>query len=735
MSSSQRSGPPTSARNGPLRVIGGSIRRLYTDATKLDRTQSDPVVAGRNALGLVIPLAIGGLLGHPGLGVQSAIGALQTAFADRPGPYRLRMARMLTSALAAGLTAALAAGFGHSLALSALLLAVCAFSAGLLVMFGPSAAQVGVAATGCALILGHIPERPLAAIDTGLLVFAGGVVQMLLAITAWPLRRHGPERRALAGLYRELADLAAEPIDSSVSPPLGETIAQTRAVLTGAGRDHGPSVEAYRVLLDEAVRARQDILALSAYADRLEVDGNSASAATLYDALTTAASVLARIADALAAGRTPGEREYRETLEIASGIGRSEVLGESLTERAAADRRASLVSQLRAMVQTARTGAGEGSTDEDVESAKGVRRLRDPIAVLRANLDVRSPALRYAVRLGVLVPLTDILTRVGGFDRGYWISLTILVVLRPDFGATFQRSLQRVIGTLIGLLLASVIVHYLLGDGVAPLILLVGIFFFGMRLAGPNNMGLSSICLSALVVALLSIAGIPAHTTVVDRAVATVIGGAIALLASLLFPTWERSQVADRLTELMGAYRDYLQTMVDPRATAAQRSSVRSRSRLARSNAEASLDRARSEPVNSQGILEVGGAVLANSHRLVHALTAIDATRRARDAYRDVPQFRDLVTAVLQQLHLLQGALQGEEIKEKSTLRRFQVELAAAYADLLPGVPIDRAAEYAYGATVIEATDRLVDSVDTITAVLHDAGDDLRLTTAGGDSA
>ncbi|SOD73839.1 uncharacterized membrane protein YccC [Jatrophihabitans sp. GAS493] len=718
-----------------MRVIGGSIHRLYTDATKLDRTQSDPVVAGRNAIGLVIPLAIGGLIGHPGLGVQSAIGALQTAFADRPGPYRLRMARMLISALVAGVTAGLAAGFGHSLALSALLLAVCAFSAGLLVMFGPSAAQVGVAATGCALILGHIPERPLGALDTGLLVFAGGVVQMLLAITAWPLRRHGPERRALAGLYEELADLAARPIDSSVSPPLGETIAQTRAVLTGAGRDHGPSVEAYRVLLDEAVRARQDILALSAYADRLTAEECQASAAALYAALSATATVLTRIADALAAGRTPGEREYRETLEVATRIGEGAPLGASLTERAAADRRASLVSQLRAMVQTARTGAGEGSTDEDVESPKGVRRLRDPIAVLRANLDVRSPALRYAVRLGVLVPLTDILTRVGGFDRGYWISLTILVVLRPDFGATFQRSLQRVIGTLIGLLLASIIVHYLLGDGVAPLVVLVGLCFFGMRLAGPNNMGLSSVCLSALVVALLSIAGIPAHTTVLDRAVATVIGGAIALLASLLFPTWERSQVPDRLAELMGAYREYLQTMVDPRATAAQRSAVRSRSRLARSNAEASLDRARSEPVDSQGVREVGGAVLANSHRLVHALTAIDATRRARDAYREIPEFRALVDAVVEQLHLLQGALQGEEIREQTTLRRLQVELATKYGDTLTNAADDPASEYdseyAYGATVIEATDRLVDSIDTITAVLHDAGENLRLTAAG----
>src|SRR6185312_10385238 len=116
-------------------------------------------------------------------------------------------------------------------------------------------------------------------------------------------------------------------------------------------------------------------------------------------------------------------------------------------------------------------------------------------------------------------------------------------------------------------------------------------------------------------------------------------------VAVLLWPTWERGQLPGRLAELVAAYRNYLQAMVDPASTAAQRSAARSRARLARSTAEASLDQARVEPVSSQGTVELAEALLAHSHRLVHALAALDATRQTREIYAELPEFRQLADA------------------------------------------------------------------------------------------
>ena len=56
------------------------LTELFVSAARLDRTQSDPVVSARNALGVALPLAIGALLGSAAFGLPSTIGALQTAF-------------------------------------------------------------------------------------------------------------------------------------------------------------------------------------------------------------------------------------------------------------------------------------------------------------------------------------------------------------------------------------------------------------------------------------------------------------------------------------------------------------------------------------------------------------------------------------------------------------------------------------------------------------------------------
>ena len=41
--------------------------------------------------------------------------------------------------------------------------------------------------------------------------------------------------------------------------------------------------------------------------------------------------------------------------------------------------------------------------------------------------------------------------------RGYWIPMTVVIVLKPNFGGTLQRSVQRITGTILGALLAALL--------------------------------------------------------------------------------------------------------------------------------------------------------------------------------------------------------------------------------------------------------------------------------------
>ena len=63
--------------------------------------------------------------------------------------------------------------------------------------------------------------------------------------------------------------------------------------------------------------------------------------------------------------------------------------------------------------------------------------------------------MRYILRLAsLLVPSVLVHTWLG-IPHGYWLGLTLVVVMQPDYGSTRQRAAERVLGTLLGSVLAS----------------------------------------------------------------------------------------------------------------------------------------------------------------------------------------------------------------------------------------------------------------------------------------
>ena len=699
---------------------GSSLAGLLRAASRLDRSQSDPVVSARNAVGVAVPLAAGAVIGNAAIGLAMTIGALQTAFADRPGPYRLRALRMLGTALAAALTTTAAVALSGSDAGEVGLLLVLGFLAGLLTVGGPAATQVGIAGTAAALLLGHLHQPASIAPHVGFLVLAGGALQALLAVAGWPLGRHRPERTALAGLYRELAAAARTPAGAGAAPPAGDTLTAVRTTLYGLGSDHGPSVEAYRVLLDEAERVRREIVVLGAVAERLAGEGRPILSGLVRGALTAAAGVLDEVAAALDAGRPvdeatlgPARAALRRAVEALEGEREPR---DELTRRAAAARLLALSGQLRAAVESTGAGASEGRRP-DGGRAPGGGILRDPWEILRANLTLRSSILRHAIRLAVLVAGADAVVRSAGVNRGYWVPLTLLVVMRPDFASTWQRAAMRAAGTVVGLLLATELVH-LLPAGAWWRVGLVLVLAFGMRLAGPGNIALSAVCLSGLVVVLLQVQGVPARAAVASRAVDTLTGGALAVVAvAVLLPAWERRFVPGRLGDLLAAYRRYLEVVADLGAGRDVLQRARAACRLARSNAQSSVDRVATEPVEGEREVELGGAVLAHTHRFVSAVLSLDALRVPLREAGGVPELAAFLEAAGEALDAARSAVDtGVAPSSPGRLRSMQEELREAVDPAGPG---GARLEAGTAGAVVEATDRVANSLDTLLAELR----------------
>ena len=455
----------SAATNSPAAVARSSLRTLLRDAARLDRTQSDPLVSLRNAIGIAGPLAWATLAGNAAIGLASTVGAIQTGFADRPGPYRLRMLRMFGTAVVAAATSALAVAASRTDAASTVLLLVLAFGAGLLVTAGASATQVGTAAVAAALLLGHVPSSP-------------SVARARRAAGAGRGRGAGRARPSPAGRCAGTGRSGRPwPPCTASSPPRPGCPAAPGPAAGGRHADRGASD-----VLRSRPRPRPERGGVPGAAGRGGADpprdrgrrgrprngsagdGNPILAGLVRAAVGAAGGVLDEIADALARARPIDEsvldqpREQLRAHDRATGrrhgrTGRTHPPGRG---------RAGCARCPGSCGPRSRAPApGRARAPAAIPAAPSAGELlRDPIAILRANLTPDSAIVRHAVRVAVLVAGSDLVVRLAGFDRGYWVPLTVLVVLRPDFAATLQRSVLRTVGTVAGLLAATALVHW-----------------------------------------------------------------------------------------------------------------------------------------------------------------------------------------------------------------------------------------------------------------------------------
>jgi uncharacterized membrane protein YccC len=151
------------------------------------------------------------------------------------------------------------------------------------------------------------------------------------------------------------------------------------------------------------------------------------------------------------------------------------------------------------------------------------------------------------------------------------------------------------------------------------------------------------------------------------RALNSAAGGAIALVAYWLWPTWERTQVGEAMAQMLDAYRDYFRAIKESYVrggaeVSAELDRARAAARLARSNLEASIDRLSAEPGTSAESLKLLGGILASSHPLVHGMMALEAGLLSSHPAPVREPFRRFADDGELTLYYLASALRGSPI-------------------------------------------------------------------------
>jgi len=663
-------------------------------------------VAMRNTVAIVLPLLIGALTGHLFAGLGVSAGALNTMFADQPGPYRLRLRRMLLTAAAAGIAAFAGAVLGQWPVALLLAAASWGFGAALLVAVDAHLTRVGLTSLILLVVLGAEPQTVGNAIPEGLLIFAGGLLQTLFAIAAWPLQRYRPERLALAEGFRGLADFARTDADADVAIALPPSLNDLQALLFGAGRARGLAVEAFRVLAELSERIRLELFALASQQAACE---QPEIRAVLASARSAAAKVLTTITNALEQAVPPASTAALEA--YAQAIARIESAPASADAEIANARIAALGGQLRAAVRNTDTAGSRGEIRALHSEFRLPRALQstNPFSTLRANLRLSSPAFRHAIRCGACVAIAFALAHVLPLSRGYWMPMTVAIVLKPDFGATWRYGLLRVAGTLGGLLLTTAVLHFGGLGGFWMALALMALLCFAFRELASVHYGIAVVCLTGLVVILLSFYGIPAEDSVLARSIDTALGSALALLAYLLWPTWERGREREVVARMLDAYREYLIETL--RGSTRARHDTRIDARAARSAAQASLDRLRSEPA-SRANAPRAEALVAQANRVVRAAMMLEAARGDTDD-APAPRVEAFASACDAAMREASNALrEARAPRGEFHLRSGQRALVASLAEDTD----------AFAVTLCDASDRIADAIDSLLHVLAPAG-------------
>ena len=255
-----------------------------------------------------------------------------------------------------------------------------------------------------------------------------------------------------------------------------------------------------------------------------------------------------------------------------------------------------------------------------------------------------APPLRHAIRAALAIATgfgVSLLLPWG--THAYWILLTIVVVLRGSLAQTLERRNSRVAGTLLGSVVAGVVLALH-----APVLALMVIVPLAQGVAHAFAVKRYLVtAVAATVLALLQAhllnAGLNPAFGALERIADTLLGAGIAWAFSYVLPAWERKQIPALVARALEAQARHAHLSLE----LGQLSDVDSRPelqwRLARREAYDSLSalvqatqRCLAEPRAVRPPLEPLGHLLAHSYQLLAQLTAVKTMLLLRRGHLDV---------------------------------------------------------------------------------------------------
>lgn len=656
----------------------------------------------RAAFGIALPAAVGLLANHLVWGILCSFATLWILMCDVGGAYRQKAINLIAS----GIVILCAYIFGGWMILSIPNYIIGMFlwvsAAALIGVAGNAAAQAGMVSSTIVVtsVVLFVPSEFWIRL---LLCATGFGWALLLSLALWPLAPYTPILQALSASFTRLSELSAVFWSGAARPGRSpDNLAFAMAydgVMTSLERSRsiwgafrarraGPTVRSMRLLalieqLDDVART------LVTLREELNILGREKwfdEFREYFNELTDSLSRLSRqVAEAVAvAGQVVDPTHLQETFQGLESAITAKSQKVALFQRREIYRTAKhLIEQASSLAEIiSELNSGHRRFHEPPEARFGPRpKTFDPLAEIRNNISFRSSSFRHALRLGLASGIGGLLAASEHLVRGYWIPMTVVIVLKPNFGGTLQRSVQRITGTVLGALLGALLVLTSPEPWLLWAVLPVLVFAtFALR---NFNYTLFSLALTPTVLLMLDIAHPITVTDSFLRILHTVIGSVLALLSGyLLFPMWESRRLPLHLAEALRAESTFVRALRDAILGKKERpiSEFRRDAAVAVSNASTAGQRLLSEPADRRGDVEASLAAVNYCRRILHALAAISDYRTRKSVQLESKEMAGFFQALAQALEDLANSLvERTEPKRLAELPLFLEQLENAF--------------------------------------------------------
>ena len=522
----------------------------------------------RCTLSFMAPLAVG-LSGRlPVEMIFTAIAAQNVAIVDVRGAYGLRLSLLLSMSGILAAASALGAIAAPSLAACLAAAVIVALGAGfwrhLSSDYGPSLA---ISASLLCFIAMAEKGGAEVALRHAAAALAGGCWGAALQVALWPVRPQHPLRQAVGESWLAVAKVCVVNADHAAEAELRSALDKAYAILGSArARRNRLVVGRLEELNSVAARLAQRV---SAFQHAYEESSSGPPGAGVQSAAETTFSVLGNLSRTIAlavVSRQPGHLAAAEVrlrrLRHLFGVLQRQMAAAGDPARWAAmgstaGQIASYLAEIGAALRTTIDRAADRGAFSMELSDLAHLKLRPLVAALNFSRRADPALVRFTARIVVITLAAVWAMKFFNLRHGYWLPMTTMIVLQPDFGSTRKKAFERLVGTLAGSILASLVLWLRLPFAALMAATAATAFCFGYYLR--RNYAIAVIFITLFVVALTESLGPATLELTIERFGDTFAGGLLALLAALVFwPVWERERFRPILARALRANAAYL---------------------------------------------------------------------------------------------------------------------------------------------------------------------------------